>query len=56
MNWSYENDTVIIHVFENETEESERIEVADMELEGVQSPARMIRRVYDAFASGEIDV
>lgn len=51
--WSYEKDTVSIRIYDNESGESERVEIADMELEQVKTPARMIGRLYEAFASGD---
>lgn len=50
--WSYEKDTVTIQQFENATGKSETIEMADMELEDVKTPARMVGRAYEAFVSG----
>ncbi len=43
---------VTIKQFENATGNTETIEMADMELEDVETPARMIGRVYEAFATG----
>jgi predicted dehydrogenase len=50
--WSYENDTVTIKKFDNATGQTEKIEIAEMELEDIKTPARMIGRIYEAFASG----
>jgi hypothetical protein len=52
LQWSYEKDTIAINVFENATGKTETIEIADLELEHIKTPARMIARVYEAFASG----
>jgi hypothetical protein len=52
LNWSYERDSFTIKQYENAKGTTEMIEVADMELEDVKTPARMIGRVYEAFASG----
>lgn len=48
---SYEKDAVTIKQFESATGQTETIEIVDMELEEVKTPARMIGRVYEAFAS-----
>ncbi len=50
--WSYEKDTFTIKQFDYATEKMETIEVADMELEDIETPSRMIGRVYEAFATG----
>jgi hypothetical protein len=52
LQWSYEKDAVTIQVYEKATGKTETIEMADLEIENVQTPARMIGRVYEAFASG----
>ena len=50
--WSYEKETITIKQFDYATDKAETIEVADMELEDIRTPSRMIGRVYEAFASG----
>ncbi|ERF71909.1 hypothetical protein EPUS_08225 [Endocarpon pusillum Z07020] len=50
--WSYEKDMLAIKQFDYATEKVETIDVADMELEDIKTPSRMIGRVYEAFASG----
>lgn len=50
--WSYERDTLTIKQFDYATDKEETIEVAEMELEDIETPSRMIGRVYEAFASG----
>lgn len=50
--WSYEKDTIAIKQFDYSTDKVETIGVADMELEDIKTPSRMIGRVYEAFASG----
>lgn len=52
LQWSYENDAITVKQFDKATEQTEKIELEEMELEDVKTPARMIGRVYEAFASG----
>jgi hypothetical protein len=49
---SYESDTITIKRYENATGKTETVEMAKMELEDVETPARMTGRLYEAFASG----
>jgi hypothetical protein len=52
VNWSYEKDSITIKKYLNASGKGETADIPDMELESVQTPSRMIGRVYEAFASG----